>query len=752
MEREHVGEVPKTRSASPLPWGTAVATNSSSTSIAWVRRNIKGLCCVGGKKIDDTETVLPLSHAITAGAEASVNRAYLSRTSVVYVFCVACLFFFFSSCMYRIACIGRAHHEELEVNLQRPWAPYHWLGSKGVDVTDRQCYYFVVAIPQYMPYIIVFLILSRRLRRHGASRTVASVKGSATPSVGEKKEFSGSSASTAHPENVIGDCSAGSSSVSPTRLVRKDVSALQLLHIIAGISIALCLCGPNFLFGVVMMLLNFYLIAPLHKKASLRVSMAVMWATHVLVLLVIHHAGGYQFSWFGLGGLDNLWVPLIPWTTQYNMSVLRMISFNTDLWESVRCGEEQRQKSLSKHVRTCIACAQIRDQHHHVVTSLPPEALSCYKCRTECSRHVEEFTLRAYLGYILYLPLLMAGPISSFNAYLSYQHYSARGIKGMAIWRYGFCLLYHVVLLATLIHYVPIMAILLTPAPSASGEAEAMSAASAIAAEEAALARSGSAPVVTTSSSLASIALQKVSSASTTPTAAAAVTVSVLEQMVATEKACLFVLTLVFLWLKFKVIWRFFRFVALLDGFDPPEDMPRFFFNAVNIQCFWRDWHASFNLWIVRYMYIPMGGSRTKSLSVFPIFLFVAVWHDIDLRLIFWAMLMCIALILEISITLFFSSKRSLVIRMKRFPLMWRTLRVFGSQLALMALTLGNLVGFSIGATGTAGAVQDMFREMSFTCKMVTLCTYLCAAVISIQYKDQNAYEKHQLHIKYDLQ
>lgn len=32
---------------------------------------------------------------------------------------------------------------------------------------------------------------------------------------------------------------------------------------------------------------------------------------------------------------------------------------------------------------------------------------------------------------------------------------------------------------------------------------------------------------------------------------------------------------LIFLWLKFIVIWRLARFVALLDGVDPPENMLR---------------------------------------------------------------------------------------------------------------------------------------------------------------------------------
>ncbi|TPP42982.1 putative integral membrane protein [Leishmania donovani] len=244
MEAEPLRMVPNARSASLLHWGMAAAATSSSTSLASLPSKSDGVCGGGGGKNDDTGTVLPLNRATMADAEASVNRAYLSRTSLEYILCVAFVVVgIFYSCVYRIACIGREHHEELKENLKPPWALYRWLGSKGVDVTDLQCYYF---------------------------------------------ERSGSMASIHHPEHVIGDSSVGRGSVSPTLLIRKDVSTLQFLHIIAGI--------------------------------VLRVSMTVMWVMHVLVLFLNYHAGGYQFAWFGLSFLDNLWSPLIQWTTQYNMS------------------------------------------------------------------------------------------------------------------------------------------------------------------------------------------------------------------------------------------------------------------------------------------------------------------------------------------------------------------------------------------------------------------------------------------------
>ncbi len=56
-------------------------------------------------------------------------------------------------------------------------------------------------------------------------------------------------------------------------------------------------------------------------------------------------------------------------------------------------------------------------------------------------------------------------------------------------------------------------------------------------------------------------------------------------------------------------------------------------------QGFWRNWHASFNLWLVRYLYVPLGGGAWRAANVWPIFTFVALWHDLEWRLLAWAWL-----------------------------------------------------------------------------------------------------------------
>eukprot|EP00020_Sapocribrum_chincoteaguense_P010207 CAMPEP_0170742912 /NCGR_PEP_ID=MMETSP0437-20130122/6991_1 /TAXON_ID=0 /ORGANISM="Sexangularia sp." /LENGTH=558 /DNA_ID=CAMNT_0011081553 /DNA_START=14 /DNA_END=1690 /DNA_ORIENTATION=- len=90
------------------------------------------------------------------------------------------------------------------------------------------------------------------------------------------------------------------------------------------------------------------------------------------------------------------------------------------------------------------------------------------------------------------------------------------------------------------------------------------------------------------------------------------------------------------LWTKLAVIWRFFRGWALLDGVEAPENMSRCIDGAESVAQFWRSWHASFNLWLVRYLYIPLNGRKRPWLVVPVVFAFVAIWHELNAKLYQW--------------------------------------------------------------------------------------------------------------------
>jgi D-alanyl-lipoteichoic acid acyltransferase DltB (MBOAT superfamily) len=81
---------------------------------------------------------------------------------------------------------------------------------------------------------------------------------------------------------------------------------------------------------------------------------------------------------------------------------------------------------------------------------------------------------------------------------------------------------------------------------------------------------------------------------------------------------------------------------------DPPENMVRCMANNYSPLGFWRSWHRSYNLWIVRYLYIPLGGTHRLAATSILIFTFVALWHDLSPRLLAWGWLAAIFILPEI--------------------------------------------------------------------------------------------------------
>ena len=89
---------------------------------------------------------------------------------------------------------------------------------------------------------------------------------------------------------------------------------------------------------------------------------------------------------------------------------------------------------------------------------------------------------------------------------------------------------------------------------------------------------------------------------------------------------CLNILT--FLWFKFSIIWKFFRFCAWCDGIYTEENMNRFIYNIYSLESFFRGINRSLNRWLVRYIYIPFGGKNKKYLNIWIVFGFFYLFFD----------------------------------------------------------------------------------------------------------------------------
>lgn len=160
------------------------------------------------------------------------------------------------------------------------------------------------------------------------------------------------------------------------------------------------------------------------------------------------------------------------------------------------------------------------------------------------------------------------------------------------------------------------------------------------------------------------------------------------------------------IWLKLLIPWRLFRFWSLLDGIDPPENMIRCMDNNYSAVAFWRAWHRSYNRWVVRYIYVPLGGSgKYRIIANLCVFSFVAVWHDIQLKLLMWGWMVVLFLLPEIGATMYF----------KPYQNEWwfRYACGLGAVCNIWMMMLANLFGFCLGKDGVIALLREMFSTVS---------------------------------------
>lgn len=167
---------------------------------------------------------------------------------------------------------------------------------------------------------------------------------------------------------------------------------------------------------------------------------------------------------------------------------------------------------------------------------------------------------------------------------------------------------------------------------------------------------------------------------------------------------------------------------------------------------FWRSWHRSYNLWLIRhasfsfnlqiylftsnicrYIYIPLGGTKNVVLSTVLIFTFVALWHDLSFRLLAWGWLVSLFIVPElVAVYLLPASKvHFLTYRLmcSHWPPTWkygskpwyRHVCAGGAVLNILMMISANLVGFVIGTDGMTYMVKEIIDTWSGKSKIVML-------------------------------
>ncbi|KAG0346103.1 glycerol transporter [Podila humilis] len=365
---------------------------------------------------------------------------------------------------------------------------------------------------------------------------------------------------------------------------------------------------------------------------------ALTWIFNLGILFLNEGYHGYEFAHLhpSLAWLDTNKGMNSNWHVNFNFTMLRLVSFNLDYYWSLRNSRE----ALLKEDR-----------------DLTPQT---DKERVSTPAFHEDYNFTYYLAFALYAPLYVAGPIMTFNDFISQLRFP-KDIKKktLAMWagRLVFCLL----TMEFTMHYMHMVAISKRQAWVDD-------------------------PIL---------------------------------------QICMIGLfNLILIWLKLMIIWRFFRFWALLDGIEAPENMIRCVTNNYSALGFWRSWHKSYNLWILRYIYIPLGGTGKAVYNIWIVFTFVAVWHDINLRLLAWGWLISLFILPEILAGIIFSKKK-----WGKWPY-YRHLCAVGAVGNILLMMIANLVGFCIGLEGTKQMLYDLFSTAQ---GWMTMCCCFCAIFVCAQ-------------------
>lgn len=170
------------------------------------------------------------------------------------------------------------------------------------------------------------------------------------------------------------------------------------------------------------------------------------------------------------------------------------------------------------------------------------------------------------------------------------------------------------------------------------------------------------------------------------------------------------------IWLKLLLPWRLFRLWSLVDGVDPPENMLRCPSDNYSTLSFWRGWHRSYNRWLTRYLYIPLGGSSFANptaaarsiLNYVLTFTFVALWHDLKLRLLLWGWLVVLFMLPEMIARVLFPARK-----WENNPTAYRMLGCMGGVFNCIMMVMANMVGFAVGLDGLQSIIKGIFKDVS---------------------------------------
>jgi len=482
---------------------------------------------------------------------------------------------------------------------------------------------------------------------------------------------------------------------------RAPKSWIVPFHVVYGLAFVSYLHGLGTLWILALMLAHFVVVAA--AAGTPRVGAVATWISGAACLgLSQYHAARWRFGDIAasLAWMDGAsFKGAMPrWYISFNLLTLRLISYGLDL-------HARRSRSRSRSRRRGDADARAKKNDDDDLEPRAPApamrdddddddddddgARAAYAAIVETASPDVRYSLAEYVAHGLYPPLYLAGPTITFNAFASQMYapqrtYSARGVITYAVVKFG--LILSLCELWTHTQYANAIAktrawtwrrVAIEPGASHGGDFGPM------------------------------------------------------------EVGVTSLMVLNFMWLKFAVMWRFFRLWALLGGVEAPENMLRCVNNNSTIAGFWRGWHASYNKFLVRYLYIPLGGAKYRVLNAWVIFGFVGAWHDeISWRLMYWSLIFAAFLAPEVGVVALGNAFFPSAVDKETFT--YRALRSLLGGLNVHVLVAGNMVGYVVGMDGLRELVRAYCGSGLGDAVRFFLCsTAMCAAAAYLGFEQR---------------
>lgn len=395
-----------------------------------------------------------------------------------------------------------------------------------------------------------------------------------------------------------------------------------------------------------------------------RVAQLALWVYCISTLFINEKYGkaNYGHFWNALSFMDSFKGLISRWDVFFNFTVLRMLSFNIDY---LRRLESIDQSSFE------ITLSDRKAKTSEEEASTPLNDLSDFRNdastylnerqRLDAPLPLMEYSFKNYIAYLFYTPLYIVGPIMTFNDFMYQTFHTLPSITFKRNLVYGIRLIFCFLVMEFVLHYIYVVAV--SKAKAWNGD---------------------------------------------TPF----------------QISMIGFFNLNIIWMKLLIPWRLFRFWALCDDIDPPENMIRCMDNNFSSMQFWRAWHRSYNKWVIRYIYVPLGGAKYRILGSLAVFSFVAIWHDIELRLLIWGWVIVLFLMPEIIATK--------LIQPYRATWWYRHACALGAVLNIWLMMIANLFGFCLGKDGTHALIKDMLTTFDGLLFFISsnICLFIAAQVM----------------------